>query len=137
MERPLGAPASTLKTLWTRWANGALVRAMTPLLSTVAIAIGVLWKKRVKRTSAVRCGSVPSSLARLRTSVRDAPGVASAANATLWWRRTGGVRPSRRGQVEIEDLGLDLARMGDAWQRRAVAGHVGEPQPPDPTWARP
>ena len=66
-----------------------------PALSTVAIAIGVFWKKRMKRTSAARWGSVPSSRARLSTRVRDVPGAPSAPNATLWNRRTGSVRPLR------------------------------------------
>ena len=64
-------------------AKRALLRAMRPVLSTVAIAIGVFWKKRMKRTSAARAESLPSSLARLSTSVREAPGVPSAPNATL------------------------------------------------------
>ena len=66
-----------------------------PGRSTVAIAIGVLWKKRMKRTSASRCGSEPWSRARLSTSVREAPGAPSAPNATLWNSRTGSVRPPR------------------------------------------
>jgi hypothetical protein len=64
-------------------ANSALVREIFPALSTVAIAIGVDWKKRMKRTSAVRCGSSVSPRARLSTSVREAPGTPSAPNATL------------------------------------------------------
>ena len=76
-------------------ANSALVREILPVLSTVAIAIGVFWKKRMKRTSAARCGSVRSSRARLSTSVREAPGAPSAPNATLWNSRTGTVRPPR------------------------------------------
>ncbi len=55
-------------------AKRALLRAMRPDLSTVAIAIGVFWKKRMKRTSAARCGSLPSSLARLSTKVREGAG---------------------------------------------------------------
>ena len=60
-----------------------------------AIAIGVDWKKRMKRTSAARCGSVASPRARLSTSVREAPGAPSAPNATLWNSRTGTERPPR------------------------------------------
>ena len=69
--------------LWNSRANSGLVRTTPPSRSTVAIAIGVLWKKRMKRISAARCGSVPSSRARLRTSVREAPGVPSAPKASL------------------------------------------------------
>ena len=76
-------------------ANSALVREIRPALSTVAIAIGVDWKKRMKRTSAARCGSAASPRARLSTSVREAPGVPSAPNATLWNSRTGTERPPR------------------------------------------
>ena len=54
-----------------------------PCLSIVAIAMGVVWKKRMKRISAARSGSVPSSRARLSTSERDAPGVPSEPNASL------------------------------------------------------
>ena len=68
---------------------------MPPALSTVAIAIGVFWKKRMKRTSAARCGSEPSSRARLSTSVREAPAVPSAPKATLWNSRTGSGLPAR------------------------------------------
>ncbi len=68
---------------------------MRPCLSTVAIAIGVFWKKRMKRTSAARCGSLPPSRARLSTSVREAPGAPSAPKATLWNSRAGTVRPPR------------------------------------------
>ena len=49
----------------------------------------------MKRISAARCGSLPSSRARLSTSVREAPGVPSAPNASLWNSRTGSVRPLR------------------------------------------
>ena len=68
---------------------------MRPERSTVAIAIGVLLKKRMKRTSAARCASCFSPRARLSTSVRDGPGVPSAPNATLWNSRTGTERPPR------------------------------------------
>ena len=45
-------------------------------MPTVAIAIGVFWKKRMKRTSAARCGSLPSSFARFRTSIARGAGSA-------------------------------------------------------------
>ena len=68
---------------------------MRPVLSTVAIAIGVFWKKRMKRTSAARAESLPSSRARFSTSVREGPGLPSAPNATLWNSRTGTGLPAR------------------------------------------
>ena len=113
-------------------ANSALVRAILPALSTVAIAIGVLWKKRMKRTSAARCGSLPSSRARLSTSVREAPGAPSAPKATLWNSRTGTVLAAAGFQVEVEALGLHVARRGGerGEQRRAFAGDdIRELQP--------
>ena len=64
-------------------AKRALARTTAPARSTVAIAIGVWSKKRMKRTSAARSGSECSSRARLITSVRDAPGTPSAPNASL------------------------------------------------------
>ena len=76
-------------------ANSVLVREIRPALSTVAIAIGVDWKKRMKRTSAARCGSAASPRARLSTSVREAPARPSAPKATLWNSRTGTERPPR------------------------------------------
>ena len=64
-------------------AKRALARTTVPPRSTVAIAIGVWSKKRMKRTSAARSGSECSSRARLITSVRDAPGAPSAPKASL------------------------------------------------------
>jgi hypothetical protein len=78
------------------------------------MAIGVFWKNRMKRTSAARCGSVPSSCARLSTSVRDGPGAPSAPNATS---RHGGQRGEQRGAlagddvVELETAGADLGEI--------------------------
>src|SRR5262249_16051748 len=68
---------------WEGGAGGGLGGTVRPVLWTAAMASGVLWKKRMKRTSAARCGSVPSSRARLSTRVREAPGAPSAAKATL------------------------------------------------------
>src|SRR5262249_24916845 len=87
--------ASPLNTGWSRRANLALESTIRPCLSTVAIAIGVFWKKRTNRTSAARCESIEPSRARLMTSVRDEPGVPSGPKATLWNSRTGTVRPPR------------------------------------------
>ena len=61
----------------------ALLLPILPAPSMVAIATGALLKKRAKRTSASRNGSLAVSRARLNTSVREAPGVPSPANATL------------------------------------------------------
>ena len=83
----------------------------------------------MKRTSAARCGSAPSSRARLSTSVREAPGAPSAPKATLWNSRTGTGLPPRVLQIEVEHLGLHLAGRGveRGQQRGALAGHdVGE-----------
>ena len=58
--------------------KGALVRPMRPLRSIAAMAIGVLLKKRAKRTSAARSASDTSSPGeRLSTTVRVAPGAPS------------------------------------------------------------
>ena len=124
IERPSAGSASPLSTPCCRRANSALARAIVPLLSTVAIAIGVLWKKRMKRTSAARCGSAPSSRARLSTSVREAPGAPSAANATLWYSRTGTVRPPRVFRSRSKRLGLHFAR-----RRRRSAASSAAPSP--------
>ena len=83
----------------------------------------------MKRTSAARCGSVPSSRARLSTSVREAPGVPSAPKATLWNSRTGSVRPLRvlRSRSSTSVLTSPGAAAQRGQQRRAVAGDdVGE-----------
>ena len=79
----------------------------------------------MKRTSAARCGSMPSSRARLSTSVREGPGAPSAPNATLWNSRAGTVRPLAGLEVDIEDLGLHVAGHGRerGEQRRALARH--------------
>ena len=67
-----------LKMSPNRRANGPLVRAMRPLRLMVAMASGVLLKKRAKRTSAARWPSATSSPAeRFSTSVREAPGAPS------------------------------------------------------------
>ena len=113
-------------------ANSALVRAMRPALSTVAIAIGVDWKKRMKRTSAARCGSAASPRARLSTSVREAPGRAVGAERDLVEQPHRHRAAAAGLEVEVEDLGLHLAGSGGerGKQRRAVAGDdVGELQP--------
>ena len=120
----LGSPLALEQRSWNSRANSALVRTMPPVWSTVAIAIGVWWKKRMKRTSAARCGSVPSSRARLSTSVREAPGVPSAPKASLWKRRTGSVRPLRvlrsRSSTSVFTLARRAAQRRQ--QRRAIAG---------------
>src|SRR5207302_596433 len=64
------SPPSPLSTGLNSRANSAFERTIRPSRSTVASAIGVLWKKLMKRTSAARCGCGPSSRARLSTSWR-------------------------------------------------------------------
>ena len=110
-------------------AKRALLRAMRPVLSTVAIAIGVFWKKRMKRTSAARCGSLPSSLARLSTSVREAPARAVGAERHFMKQPHRHRLAAARLQIEIEHLGFHFARRGveRGEQRRAFAGDdIGE-----------
>ena len=127
----LSAP-SPLSTGWNRRANRAFERAILPCLSTVAIAIGVLWKNRTKRTSAARSGSAPPSPARLRTSVREGPAVPSGPNTTLWKSRTGTVRPLLVLRSMSRIFGLHVAgRAGKRGQQRgALACHdVAELQP--------
>ena len=120
-------------------ANSALVRAILPALSTVAIAIGVDWKKRMKRTSAARCGSAVSPRARLSTSVREAPGVPSAPNATLWNSRTGTVRPPR----VLKSMSITSVFTSPGAAASVVSSEAPLPEtmsasfsPPEPTWAR-
>ena len=112
-----------------RRANSALERTIRPCLSTVAIAIGVFWKKRMKRTSAARCGSVPSSRGAVEHERARGAGRAVGAERDLV------EQPHRHGaaaaglEVDVEHLGLDVARRGRerGQQRRAVAGDdVGE-----------
>src|SRR5205809_192675 len=57
---------------------------MAPVRSTVAIAIGVWSKKRMKRTSAARCGSARSSRARLITTVREQPAAGAHREEAAW-----------------------------------------------------
>src|SRR5262249_37206664 len=117
--------ASPLNTGWNMRANRAFESAIRPCLSTVAIAIGVFWKKRMKRTSAARCGSIEPSRARLSTRVRGGPGRAGGVEGAL------GEEPCRHGgaaarlEVNVETLGLHVARhrrqRGE--QRGALARH--------------
>ena len=97
---------------------------MRPVLSTVAIAIGVFWKKRMKRTSAARGGSLPSSLARLSTSVREAPARAVGAERHFMKQPHRHRLAAARLEIEIEHLGLHFARRGieRGEQRGALAG---------------
>src|ERR1700719_646521 len=95
----------------------------------------------MKRISAARCGSVPSSRARLSTRVREAPGVPSAPKASLWKSRTRSVRAARgveindvaaridgkeaaRSMIEVVDRVLHLLK--DVLLPLALAGHVAE-----------
>ncbi len=79
----------------------------------------------MKRTSAARCGSVPSSRERLMTSVREGPGAPSAPNATLWNSRAGTRAPRAGLEVDVEHFGAHLAgrRNQRGEQRRALARH--------------
>ncbi len=83
---PSGAPSSACRgTVPNSRVNEALARAIRPLLSSVAMAIGELLRKRARRTSAARCGSSVSAPAeRLITKVRDEPGLPSLPKATRW-----------------------------------------------------
>ena len=76
----------------------------------------------MKRISAARCGSVPSSRARLSTSVREAPGVPSAPISELVKHPHRQRAPAAGAQIEIEHFGLDLARRRP--QRRQQSGAV-------------
>src|SRR5262249_5735948 len=128
--------ASPLNTGWNNRANLAFESPIRPCLSTVAIAIGVFWKKPMKRTSAARCGSIEPSPARLRTSVRHAPGAPEKERGGRGGRAVGaegdlGEEPCRQGapaarfEVDVEYLGLHVARhrrqRGE--ERRALARH--------------
>ena len=131
--------SASLRVAGNRRANSELVREIFPALSTAAIAIGVDWKKRMKRTSAERAGSAALPCARLRTSVRDAPGVPSAPNATLWNRRTGSVRPER--VLKSRSITSVFTSPGAAPSVVRRAAPLPETMsdsisPPEPTWAR-
>ncbi len=131
--------SSLLSTSSKALAKRALLRAMPPALSTVAIAIGVFWKKRMKRTSAARWASSPASRARLSTNVRDAPGTPSAPKAILWNRRTGTGLPvrvlrSRSSTSVFTSPGAALSVVSSAAPSPATMSlSLSEPAP---TWAR-
>src|SRR5262249_45542460 len=131
--------ASPLNTGWNRRAKRPLESAMRPSRSTVAIAIGVFWKNRMKRTSAARCGSIPPSRERLSTSVREAPGVPSAPKATLWNSRAGMVRPPR----VLRSISRISVFTSPGTAASVVSSAAPSPakmssslRPPEPTWAR-
>jgi hypothetical protein len=113
---------------------------MAPVRSTVAIAIGVEWKKRAKRISASLLPSVPASPgARLSTSVREGPARPSLPKATWWCRRTGRGAPLRR----LRSTSSTSTRTSPAWPRMAwtsaaAAGVAmsSRCRPPEPKRAR-
>ena len=120
-------------------ANSAFERAIRPSLSTVAIAIGVLWKKRMKRTSAARCGSVPSSRRAIEHQRARRPGRAVGAERDLVEqpRRNGASRSGLEIDVETSVFTSPGAAGERRQQRRALAGDdVVEFQSAEPTWAR-
>ena len=113
-------------------ANSALVREILPALSTVAIAIGVDWKKRMKRTSAVRCGSVGLAAGAVEHQRPRGAGRAVGAERDLVEQPHRHRAPAAGLEVDVHHLGLHLAgRRGERGEQRgAVAGDdVGELQP--------
>ena len=93
---------------------------MRPLRSIAAIAIGVLLKKRVKRTSAARSASETSSPGlRLRTSVRVAPGAPSAAIGHAVEKPDRQALAVPLDEVEVDDLGAVAPPLGGRRRRAA------------------
>ena len=110
-------------------AKRALLRAMRPVLSTVAIAIGVFWKKRMKRTSAARCGSLPSSLRAVEHQRARGAGRAVGAERHFVEQAHRHRLAAARLEIEVEHLGLHFAGRGieRGEQRGALAGDdIGE-----------
>ncbi len=102
-------------------ANGALVRRIAPLRSTVAMASGVLLKKRAKRTSAARSVSETSApWLRSSTSVRELPGRPSLSKASLCISRTGIVWPLRRTRSRSIVSERTSPGAGETWRISAA-----------------
>ena len=78
-----GLPPSPPRAPWNSLANSGLVRTTPPCAVDGGDRHRGVWKNRMKRISAARSGSVPSSRARLSTSEREAPAVPSEPKASL------------------------------------------------------
>ena len=120
-------------------ANSALVREIFPALSTVAIAIGVDWKKRMKRTSAVRCGSVGLAAGAVEHQRPRGARHAVGAERDLVEQPHRHRAPAAGLEVDVHHLGLHLAGAAAS----VVISEAPLPEtmsasfsPPEPTCAR-
>ena len=111
-----------MNTGWNSRAKRPLESAIRPCLSTVAIAIGVFWKKHeahfggALRIDAAVAGAVEHQRAR---------GAGRAVGAERDLAEQPRRAPAAGLEVDVEDLGLHLARhrRQRGQQRRALAGH--------------
>ena len=104
-------------------AKRALLRPMRPDLSTVAIAIGVFWKKRMKRTSAARCGSLPSSPCPIESERARGARRAIGAKRDFMKQAHGDRLAAARLRSRSKNFGLDLSGRGiqRGQQRRTLS----------------